>query len=452
MKSPLVTTNYQVSYQLSLDSHKKLGLFRNNCENSFLTGKVKEIWDNFCVFLVSFWIYLLNDVNTAFSNAYHQAGSKFSIATYFWAWAGADIYLALGPKEVLANSLSRQDQDLFKRVFQDLDQNQAISLADHLLTENDPIIHNPDREKYEFIIKTLRELYPSFDPYYAKGQEYPGRTAEQGLYRFSLSTKGIRFILEDLKKKGSLTNKSTSQDVQVFTCDAYENLVEKLSKSVEDMKSDKFDRCCFLLRQRKIPTDRSSHMTQISLRLEKNSSKQKFQIVITDSSGGNNKWIQDTTKKIDEIMKNEEYQVYEYRGVKRIQDHTNCAIFAIRDAVHMAQNFDENMQWIIENSKALPEKNHFQFLYLPLRMMQTTQSFSQIKNYLKKTNQLKTFIFSRSKSEGKTLLQSLKEKWLHPIKTEEQPDVIKFRNNKVACLYLKYEKLIFRHIIHSSHP
>lgn len=349
-----------------------------------------------------------------------------------------------------------QNQDGFRQTFTDLckehKQNIAAELATRLLLEQeqkDALLQpNPNRERYEFILKNLKEVFPEIKNYFSKD---PHRKSEsmEGINIHAISAKGLRTLVGIYKQKKALRGK------EVIVCDNFPVFQEKLSTFLKAAKEG--NEILLFVRHRKdpkkFPQDLTRHTSPVHVIRRNNI----FEFFITDSQGGHSPErphlhaIKDIIKRIREVqpqIKSEiPFEIHYDGGTGRLGDGSNCVVLALKEGLEMVRDTEEVYNWI--HQKRVSQGNdEYSVPYLPIRMVKNSQSITYITKYLKETDQEKKLFKSPNKLNDETVQDALKRHQF--VGTDPKTGQRKICNGKIAHTYLKCERLIIAHCIRNK--
>lgn len=281
----------------------------------------------------------------------------------------------------------------------------------------------PIRERYEFILDNLKDLYPFLTTYFSRMHR------GNGLHCVAISTKGQRAIVSQI-----------SGNPQIVVCDNY----ERFDVHLRNFYSSNTQQQTYALRHRTSENLKTNHTTAIHA--VKGASEITF--FFADSTGGPNSW----SRLIIAAIKRAHHEsgcilqqtIYLYAGKSRQVDHTNCVVYALRDAAYMAKSSEELMSWVLTQGQPQQLEEHvFGVSFMPLHFMKTTQSLRAINNYLVATEQKTVKAPSKKNIEGETLEESLSR---HLYIAIDDSNARLTRNGKVSKMFLKFE----RNIIHQA--
>jgi hypothetical protein len=343
-----------------------------------------------------------------------------------------------------------RDQDSFRQTFVNLcKENQqpvAAQLAVELLLQQkkELLCVNPERGKYEFILKNLKEIFPDIKTHFSKDPQKKNDPKE-GLNIHAISAKGQKAIIKKYENANKLNGK------KVLVADNFFVFETKVKEFF--IKAKEGEEILLLVRHRKnpaeFPNDLTRHTSPVHL-IKKNG---MFQFFITDSQGGHSK-LRPTLHAIKDVIKpiNEAYvkshsnvpmEINYDGGDARLGDGNNCIILAIKEGLEMIRNTDEVYEWIQKN-RISNNDGTFAVPYLPLNMVQTAQSMTYITKYLDNTGQHEARL-----SKGKTLSEAIKKHEFFGV-DPKNPQQKKVFNGKVAHIYLKFERQIIAQCILNS--
>lgn len=348
----------------------------------------------------------------------------------------------------LENSVKSLDSDKFSTLFNVLKKEGkhklAADFAVALLKNESPLLDsNKKRYHYEFILRNLKAVYPEITTFFSK--KYRGEVevtesdvSGEGVDHIIMNPNGIRIVLDDLNRKGSL------KDLDIIIYDYIDELVANLKNVLLQMANKPGrQKQGMLVRQRYKGKQQYNHITPIVI---EKTNEGKFRILVTDSVAKKTSALK-LIKIVENSFKSTSLQndiaLYVHLGQKRQNDGANCPIFSMRDLVHTSQHFDEVMDWAEHRSTKMEETQFaYSFNYLPPGMMKIAQSMSLVKEYLSThKDQSKKSICTRTKKKGQTLKEALAKH------TRSSLMGLKERNVKVTGLFLKYERMIIHNVI-----
>jgi len=230
-------------------------------------------------------------------------------------------------------------------------------------------------QKEMILLTTLLEKFPQLSQLIFADYELPLKAIYPSYVPY-LTPKGVDLIVKHLQGKGSLSN------VNVAVCDGLKEFAEQVETI---RKNELFDRRCFIVRNEFESSNNSAgHFTPVYMEMTEN----KVQFLITDSLGMSPA-AQRVKAKIANIAElNNPFTEVITCTIRRQSDASNCAIFALRDAVQISKNLDEIMSWVLKNRDqdkpggGLLTSSIFN---LPPQMMKTSQSASTIRTYIDET-------------------------------------------------------------------
>lgn len=318
---------------------------------------------------------------------------------------------------------------------------EELQIEEELETEEDF-----QTEDYPYILDQLFRAFPQVK--YCFDKPHNG----VGVNKISLTTTGMRVVLDDLEDKDSL------QDLDCIVCDCvnpstHENPYDEYAKGIfftkkvlEIMKemNDELghQRCCFLINlinhgfKSLLGNDHYGHIVAFYLEKTENG---LFRVLTLDSLGleeakQNEKfaWViqqnfhNTLSKYAPELLA--KTSQYLYAGKKRQKkDPTNCSIFSIRDAVQFAKHGKEIMDWAT-TQKAEWSCGAYHIKSLPEMMMRTYQSLSAIQEFDQTITDVRLHV---KKSPSHLIVNSKGKKF----------------NSKISDTFLKYEAIIFNRVI-----
>lgn len=342
-------------------------------------------------------------------------------------------------------------QGIFTHLCDENRQSVASELAVRLLAEQkqELLRPNPDRSRYEFILKNLKAIFPDIKTHFSRNSKIPKDSTMEGLNMHAISSKGQRVVIDSYRKKDDLNGKKVTISENFFRFqESIRNFFTTAQEGEEQL---------FLVRHRqdpkKNPTDTARHTSPIHVIRKGN----VFKLLVTDSHGGQSRtkpdfhYIQDLIDIIraayTESNSELSIEINYDGGLARLGDWSNCVILAIREGLEMIRNTDHVYSWIEE--KRIPQSDGtYAVPYLPLRMVKAAQSIKYIDSYLNETNQNETKLESNKKQAGETIPEALKRHQYVTI--DPKSGNRKVVNGKVAHTYLKYERLIIAHCIENA--
>jgi len=316
----------------------------------------------------------------------------------------------------------------------------------YILQEESHAVRGGNREKYQNLLKAIREVFPNITMYLL-----PNSDNEIVVGKASLTPAAVEVVLDYLEQQGLLNG------VTFYVCDEpkYDNLeqgslrckMEEILKVMDQPNGP--TRAAFLIKGSNI-----RHFTPIFL--TKNL-ENKFEILLSDSVCNFNFYGEslNTAKQVMESNKRH-FQLYVHAGCARQYDDTNCAVFCIQDVINMCHASSEIFSWIKangsnaespatsslldkQNAEYLENNTHY-FENLPPLMVKLVQRREELKKYqeaiLKLINGeklLQTPI--PSNQSGDETLDEFIER--HQVKMGES-----IINYKASELFMQYERYI----------
>jgi hypothetical protein len=275
----------------------------------------------------------------------------------------------------LEKLIEQRDEKGFIEFFESLKEKKehilASQLIEQLLKNHSSQDKQASLENYHFIDNVIRAVYSAIDEHFVIGNliKVLGRTL--------MGPKGMELIIEDLKSKGSLKNKDTSEEVPCCVCPDLSAFKEKLRFLFLKKSELKVQRCCFLV------IGENSHVTPVYVENKEG----HYRTLITDSMGKENGFytfhIQWIIGNVFSDFPEEKVNSYVYLGTARQHDPSNCSVFSIRDVTKISQHSEEILKWAEEHSISKFHENCMVIDALPPVMMKTAQSISMIEQYQK---------------------------------------------------------------------
>jgi hypothetical protein len=357
-------------------------------------------------------------------------------------------------KKILDTEDEEERELLFKGLFEKdkLKGKTKAELVHELLDSAEKImrghVEGHGLNSHNFVINQLREMFPEIKTYIDNNPQI-------------LTPKGVGFVINHLKEKGSLN------DVPCHVCAHHNEFkmkvqetiaqFEKNAKNVPEGQKPGVMSCTFVLTHQQAPFTRLSgpHNTPVLLQRD---SEGVWTAVISDSMGKGNEWYNHLAKiSLEDAFKAAEpslgLDIYSFNGCNRQTDSSNCPIFSIRDVVQFSKNAKEIVGWIKDKGNPefcpppfAPSKiKEYKFNTLPPYMMKTTQSFSAIQAYEGKN--------AEKLPSGNTVSESLREKHkVIAVERDGTPSLDKngqpkHQNFKVGGLFMKYQRMIYTKLI-----
>ena len=275
--------------------------------------------------------------------------------------------------------------------------------------------------------KNFREYFNTIDPY------------KSGIDNTGLNLAGVEHILGRLSGEGKLHNikciccKGTDAAAKAWSGPYSQdtgNLTFQISQQIEQMKKIQgAAQCTFVVQQ-------GGHFTPLFL---EKTAKGQFNVIITESTGLNQHYIPHIVTDIEEAFKRssvtKKSDVYIF-GKARQFDVTNCAAFAIHDAVKMSKNAGQLFSWIAQNGKIMRSREgrvHV-FNILPPTMMKTAP-----RSLVAKDSKLDAFL---QKHTVRALMDT-RDQDTHRVVGVEPKDF----NVKVSKAFLKYERQLMTQLM-----